>query len=316
MAETVVATFYRFTRLADPAAVRDRLQRVATHAGTRGSLLVAPEGINGTVSGLRTAVDAVMAAVRELPGCAGLQARESVADSGPFLRMKVRLKREIVAMGAPFPDGPIRTGLPVDPGDWNAILNDGSFAILDTRNDYEVAIGSFPGAINPEIGSFRDFPAWWQVNRDRFRGRRVAMFCTGGIRCEKASRYLLQAGVTDVCQLRGGILNYLASVPATENAWTGECFVFDQRVAVGPYLAVGTHELCFSCRWPLSPKDRLDPRHETGVSCIHCHAGLDESRKNRLRERQRQVELAQVRGVSHFGTESQSGRSGGGGRRM
>ncbi|MEM7671199.1 MAG: rhodanese-related sulfurtransferase, partial [Pseudomonadota bacterium] len=227
----VVAAFYHFTPLL-PAAHKTGLGDLAASVGVKGTILLAPEGVNGTISGTRDGVDAVLAALRRLPGCAALDWKESAATEDPFRRLKVRLKKEIVTLGVPGVDPNERVGTHVAPGDWNRVIDDPDTVVIDTRNDYEVEIGTFQGAIDPKTRSFGDFPDWWQANRARFDGKRVAMFCTGGIRCEKASSYLLGEGVPEVLHLKGGILKYLEEMPDGDSRWQGECFVFDGRVAV------------------------------------------------------------------------------------
>ncbi len=301
MCALIVANFYRFVRFGNPERLREHLQPVCSDAGTLGSIILAEEGINGTISGSRCSVDRVLDEVRKLPGCAGLPHGESLAEEPPFLRMKVHSRREIVTMGVPAVDPGSATGRHVNPADWNALLEDDDVVFIDARNRYEVEVGTFSGAINPEIGSFREFPAWWQANRNRFRGKRIAMFCTGGIRCEKSTSLLLGDGFRDVCQLGGGILSYLGNMPAGRNHWQGECFVFDGRVSVGPGLRAGSHALCYSCRRPLSPQDREHPLYEEGISCAACSDRTSEARRAGLRERQRQVELARQRGSVHVG---------------
>ncbi len=215
--------------------------------------------------------------------------------------MKVRLKKEIVTMGQPDVDPRARVGHYVAPQDWNDLIGREDVAVIDTRNDYEVAIGTFEGAVDPETKSFREFPDWWAKNKDRFHNKRVAMFCTGGIRCEKSTAYLRQLGFDEVYHLRGGILKYLEQVPEAESKWNGECFVFDSRVSVGHGLKEGDYELCYACRMPLAPEDFDRPEYEKGVSCHRCIDQTDEDRKTRFRERQKQVELAEKRGAKHIG---------------
>ncbi|WP_102109101.1 rhodanese-related sulfurtransferase [Oceaniglobus roseus] len=296
-----VAALYRFTRLDDPAGLRAPLAKVACANGVKGILLLAREGINGTIAGTREGIDAVLTHIRALPGCADLDWKESAASEMPFLRMKVRLKAEIVTMGQPGLDPATGAGTHVDPADWNALISAPDVAVIDTRNAYETAIGSFAGAIDPETPSFRDFPAWWQANRARFEGKRIAMFCTGGIRCEKSTAYLKAQGVEEVFHLKGGILKYLEEVPRSDSRWQGECFVFDQRVSVGHGMEQGAHTLCHGCRHPVSPADRQHPGFEEGVSCPQCIDRLTEADRARYRERQRQVDLARVRGTRHLG---------------
>lgn len=285
----IVAALYKFTRFGDPAAIVAHLCDVTDAAETTGTLLIAPEGINGTIAGSRTGIDSVLKALRALPGCRDLVWKESTADEQPFRRMKVRLKREIVTMGQPQVDPTAATGHYVAPSDWNALINSPDVAVIDTRNDYEVAIGTFEGAIDPKTRSFGEFPAWWQANKDRFHNKRIAMFCTGGIRCEKSTNYLLGEGVDEVFHLDGGILKYLQEVPQDDSKWQGDCFVFDKRVSVGHGLAEGPHILCHGCRRPLDPADKNRPEYETGVSCHHCFDETSQADKARFRERQRQL---------------------------
>jgi len=296
-----VAALYHFTPFPDPAAIRGPLARLCCTRGVTGSLLLAPEGINGTIAGSRAAIDAALAHIRALPGCADLAWKESTSDTQPFGRLKVRLKREIVTMGQPDVNPRARTGHYVDPADWNALISAPDVAVIDTRNDYEVAIGTFDGAVDPQTASFRDFPAWWEANKARFHNKRIAMFCTGGIRCEKSTNWLLGQGVDDVYHLKGGILKYLEDVPADDSLWRGDCFVFDGRVSVGHGLAVGPHILCHACRRPILPEDRNLPDYEQGVSCHHCVGETCDSDKARFRERQRQIALARARGERHLG---------------
>lgn len=296
-----VAALYHFTRFTDPAALRGPLARLACGLGVKGSLLLAPEGINGTIAGSHTAIEAVLAHIRALPGCADLEWKESFSETMPFGRMKVRLKREIVTMGQPDVDPRARVGHYVEAADWNALISAPDVAVIDTRNDYEVAIGTFEGAIDPGTRSFSEFPAWWQANKARFHNKRIAMFCTGGIRCEKSTNYLLGQGVEEVFHLKGGILKYLEEMPASDSLWRGGCFVFDQRVSVGHGLVPGDHRMCHACRRPLEPADRARPEYEEGVSCHHCIDEFDDARRARFRERQRQIELARARGEQHLG---------------
>lgn len=297
----VVAALYHFTRFADPAALRDPLLDLARRNGVKGTLLLAHEGINGTIAGSRAGIDTVLDHIRGLPGCADFEWKESGASDEPFNRMKVRLKREIVTMGQPDVDPTAAVGNYVDPADWNDLIQSPDVAVIDTRNDYEVAIGTFSGAIDPETKSFGEFPAWWEENKDRFHNKRIAMFCTGGIRCEKSTNYLLGQGVQDVYHLKGGILKYLEEVPEADSTWEGECFVFDGRVSVGHGLKEGPHELCFACRQPILPADKERPEFELGVSCHQCIDATTDEHKERFRERQKQVALSAKRGERHIG---------------
>lgn len=296
-----VAALYHFTRFDDPAALRGGLQQVCESGGVKGSLLLAPEGINGTIAGTRAGVDGVLAAIRALPGCGDLVWKESFAEAMPFRRLKVRIKREIVTMGQPDVDPRARVGHYVAPQDWNALIAAPDVAVIDTRNAYEVAIGTFQGAVDPGTDTFRDFPAWWQANGERFRNKRIAMFCTGGIRCEKSTNYLLGQGVEDVYHLQGGILKYLEEVPQDQSLWQGACFVFDDRVSVGHGLIPGPHSTCRACGRPLAPEQRTGPAFEEGVSCAACLPEYSDADRARFRERQRQIALAAARGEAHLG---------------
>mgnify|MGYP000504199792 FL=1 len=294
-----ITALYHFTRLDDPAALRAPLLAVCEAEDVRGTLLLAHEGINGTIAGNDRGVARVLDHIRALPGCAGLDWKDSHSATPPFGRMKVRLKREIVTMGVADVDPRAATGHYVAPAEWNALITAPDVAVIDTRNAYEVAIGSFEGAVDPGTGSFRDFPAWWQANKDRFHNKRVAMFCTGGIRCEKSTNYLLSQGVEEVYHLKGGILKYLEEVPEAESLWRGACFVFDGRVSVGHGLRIGPHVLCHACRRPILPEDRARPEYEAGVACHHCAHETSAEDKARFRERQRQIGLAAARGEDH-----------------
>ena len=302
----VVAALYHFTRFQDPAALKVPLAELCAAQGVRGTLLLAGEGINGTIAGPRAGIDAVLAHIRSLPGCDGLEWKESAAAEMPFRKMKVRLKREIVTMGQPDVDPRARVGHYVEPAQWNELISDPNVAVIDTRNDYEVAIGTFEGAVDPKTESFGQFPAWWEANRDRFAGKKIAMFCTGGIRCEKSTNWLLGQGVEEVYHLKGGILKYLEEVPAEESTWRGECFVFDGRVSVGHGLREGSHALCHACRRPILPADRARSEYEEGVSCHHCIAETTERDKARFRERQRQSESPA--GPAGSGREQRAGQ--------
>lgn len=299
-----VAALYQFTRFDEPAAIQAPLAGLCCANGVKGTLLLAPEGINGTIAGSDAGIAAVLAHLRGLPGCAGLDVKHSRAAAMPFHRMKVRLKREIVTMGAPDVD-PTVTGAYVAPQDWNALIDAPDTILIDTRNDYEVAIGSFAGAIDPKTKSFREFPEWVRAHRheweDAGKAPRIAMFCTGGIRCEKATAFLKAEGLDEVYHLKGGILAYLEQMPETDSRWQGECFVFDERVAVRHGLEIGTHGLCRACRMPVSDADRASPFFVEGVSCPACHAERSDEQRERYAERHRQAELAAARGEAHVG---------------
>lgn len=283
-----VAAFYRFAPLPDPAAIRAPLAQLACAAGVKGTILLAPEGVNGTIAGPSEGVARVMDALRALPGFEALDWKESHASDKPFDRLKVRLKREIVTIGRPEAD-PVRgVGTYVAPAEWNALISAPDVAVIDTRNDYEVEIGTFQGAIDPGTKSFGDFPDWWEANKARFGGKRIAMFCTGGIRCEKATAWLVGQGVEGVHHLEGGILKYLEQVPEEDSLWQGDCYVFDRRVSVGHGLREGPHLMCFACGRPVMPDETAHPDYEAGVSCPRCIGEYHEEDRARFRERQRQ----------------------------
>ena len=302
-----VCAFYHFTRFDDPAALRDPLLALGRAEGITGTLLLAGEGINGTVAGPRHGIERLLAHIRALPGCAGIDCTLSTASGRPFARLKVRVKREIVTMGQPDVDPRAGVGHYVAPADWNALIRSPDVAVIDTRNAYEVAIGSFEGAVDPKTDSFRDFPRWWEANRARFHNTRVAMFCTGGIRCEKSTNWLLQQGVERVYHLKGGILRYLEEVPEERSAWRGDCFVFDGRVSVSHGLREGPHLLCHACRRPILPADRDREEYEPGVACHHCTGETTAADKARFRERARQIRLARARGHRHLLAETTAG---------
>ncbi|QZH74188.1 MAG: rhodanese-related sulfurtransferase [Erythrobacter sp.] len=302
-----VAALYRFARFDDPQALRGPLAELCKAHGVKGTLLLAQEGINGTIAGSPEGITAVLDHIRSLPDCAAIEVKFSGAATMPFHRMKVRVKREIVTMGQPGLDPRERAGVYVEPQDWNALIADPGTIVIDTRNDYEVAVGQFEGAIDPQTPSFADFPAWFRQHRERLLAAnngqppRVAMYCTGGIRCEKSTAFLAAEGVAEVYHLKGGILKYLEEVPAELSQWRGECFVFDQRVSVGHGLVPGTHLLCHACRRPVNEADAASPLYEEGVSCPACHAERTEEQRASYRERQRQELLAAQRGYAHVG---------------
>lgn len=300
---TTVAALYHFTRFEDPAALRGPLLAACEEAGIKGTLLLAREGINGTIAGSHNGIGAVLGHIRKLPGCADLEVKFSHADAPPFHRMKVRLKAEIVTMGEPDIDPTLSVGHYVDPHDWNALISDPDTVVIDTRNDYEVAAGTFRGALDPKTKSFREFPEWFRAHREELEGKKIAMFCTGGIRCEKSTSFLRSEGIEEVYHLKGGILKYLEDVPEEQTLWDGECFVFDERVTVKHGLEIGTHAMCRACRRPVSPEAKQSPDYVEGVSCPACIDERDEAQRARYAERQRQEELARQRGAAHVGAE-------------
>ncbi|NHN84502.1 rhodanese-related sulfurtransferase [Acetobacter musti] len=301
-----VVALYRFTPFSDCAALRQPLARLCCSLGVRGILLLAPEGINGTIAGSDAAISQVLDHLRTFPGCADLEVKESRAATMPFFRMKVRLKREIVTMGVEGIDPLSEVGAYVEPGDWNTLISDPDTIVIDTRNDYEVAIGTFRGAIDPQITTFREFPDWFRAKRDELAasGRRpkIAMFCTGGIRCEKSTAFAKAEGVDEVFHLKGGILRYLETVPQAESLWDGECFVFDQRVSVKHGLEPGSYDICHACRRPVSSEDKTSPMFEAGISCPACHDERTEEQRRRYADRERQTRLAAARGTRHLGS--------------
>ena len=298
-AGVVVAALYKFVPVSDCHAVREQLIALCEREAIRGTLLVAPEGLNGTVAGSRPAIDCLAAAVRAITGSDDIEWKESSAPAQPFKRMKVRLKREIVTMGVEGIDPRSTVGTYVEPADWNNLISDPDTIVIDTRNDYEVAIGTFSRAINPKTNTFREFPAWVRENLDPASKPKVAMFCTGGIRCEKATALLKLHGFEEVYHLKGGILKYLEEVPAEQSLWQGECFVFDERVALGHELAIGSYQLCSVCRQPIPSETGHGGGYATR-ECAKCAAEADPERLRRAAERQRQIELAKARGENHF----------------
>lgn len=300
-----VAALYQFTRFDDPATIQGALAELCAAQGVRGTLLIAREGINGTIAGSDAGIEAVLAHIRTLPGCSAIEVKESRAATMPFHRTKVRLKREIVTMGQPDIDPLADVGHYVAPQDWNALIADPDTVLIDTRNDYEVAIGTFRGAIDPKTHSFREFPDWFRAHRVELeregRTPKIAMFCTGGIRCEKATAFVKGEGLEEVYHLKGGILAYLETIPETGSVWDGECFVFDERVSVKHGLEIGDHSLCRACRMPVSPEDRTSPLYAEGVSCPACHAARTDEQRAGYAERHRQTLLAEARGEVHVG---------------
>lgn len=287
-----VATFYKFVRLTNCAEIRSDLLNYCNERAVRGTILLAAEGINGTIAGSSDSVNQVLAYLRSDPRFADLEHKESSAEAMPFDRMKVRLKSEIVTLGIPEVDPSQQVGAYVEPKDWNQLISDPNVIVIDTRNRYEVEIGTFQGAQNPQTDSFRQFPEYVQHHLDPAKHPRVAMFCTGGIRCEKASAFMLAQGFQEVYHLKGGILKYLEEVPAEESLWQGECFVFDQRVAVQQGLELGTHEMCLSCGHPISEADKAAPEYEAGISCPHCFQDLTVEKRRRQIARQQNRRLA------------------------
>jgi UPF0176 protein len=310
MTPILTAALYKFVALPDFAELRDPLLACCEAHQIQGTILLAEEGINGTIAGSPDRVYAVLAFLRQDPRLADLEHKESYAEAQPFHRMKVRLKREIVTMGVPGLNPTELAGQYVDPNDWNALINDPNVVVIDARNDYEVAIGSFQGAINPNTKSFSELPDWLlqqeslnatATNSNSNIKPKVAMFCTGGIRCEKSTAFLRSQGFDEVYHLKGGILKYLETIPEADSLWQGECFVFDERVTVIHGLTPGTYDLCRACRQPVSPSDKTSAQYQLGVSCPNCYGQRSADQNARLAERQRQVELAKQRNQLHVG---------------
>lgn len=300
-----VVSFYRFLDVNDPQPFRDELQALCEGHGLLGTILVADEGFNGTLAGNAAAIRAVLTWLQKRFGIAeDLDARWTDADEPPFRHMRVRVKKEIVALGRPDLLPHEKTGKHVSPEEWNALIEDPDVLVIDTRNHYEFEVGTFPGALDPGNDSFREFPAFATELAKTSNDRPLAMFCTGGIRCEKATALMLELGFNEVYHLQGGILNYLEVTPADENRWQGECFVFDTRVAVDRDLAEGGYVQCHACRRPLSKEDLASPDYREGVSCPRCVNEADEDRIARLEERRRQIRLARQRGESHIGANT------------
>lgn len=298
-----VAALYRFVSFAAPEELQPRIHEQCIAGGIKGTILLAYEGINGTVAGTPTAIDGLIAFLRDIPGCAELDVKYSHAMEMPFYRMKVRLKKEIVTLGVEGIDPKREVGTYVQPEDWNALISDPDTVLIDTRNDYEVAIGTFEGAVDPRTKSFSEFPDWFRAHRAELaEGKtKFAMFCTGGIRCEKSTAFLKAEGIEQVYHLEGGILRYLENIPEVDSKWRGECFVFDERVSVKHGLELGEMELCHACRRPISQEDKASAHFIEGVSCPACFAERTDDDRARFAERQRQIALAKKRGKQHIG---------------
>ena len=303
--EAIVAAFYKFIHLSDPVGLQRDLQKTCEAADILGTILIAPEGINGTVCASHQGMSALMAYFADSAYFSDIRPKYSFAEEPAFYRMKVRLKQEIVTMGQPDVDPENSVGTYVPPQDWNALIGAPDTLVIDTRNRYEVAVGTFENAVDPQTASFRDFPAWIENYMadlpEHERSKNIAMFCTGGIRCEKATSYLRARGYENVFHLEGGILKYLETVAAEDSAWRGECFVFDQRVSVKHGLAPGAFDQCHACRMPLTAEEKQLASFEHGVSCLHCIDTHDEADRARFRERQKQMRLSKERGQAHIG---------------
>jgi len=304
MSQTVVCALYKFVTLDNFEEIRQPLLELMEAKGVRGTLLLAREGINGTVAGSREAIDNLLNWLRSDSRLADLSWKESLSDEMPFYRTKVKLKKEIVTMGVEGIDPRRVVGTYVKPKDWNALISDPEVVVIDTRNDYEVQIGTFKGAINPQTETFREFPGYVKEHLEPGRHRKVAMFCTGGIRCEKSTAYLKEQGFGEVYHLEGGILKYLEEVPEQESLWQGECFVFDNRVSVNHALDKGSYDQCHACRMPITEADKASAQYLAGVSCPHCFDQLTELQRQRFEQRELQVRLARERGEAHLGSDA------------
>jgi len=296
-----VAALYHFAPLSDYKNLREPLQAMCDMLDLTGTILLAHEGINGTIAGTDQAIADILTFLRADPRLIGLEHKESRAAENPFYRMKVRLKKEIVTMGVDGIDPNEVVGTYVEPDEWNDLISDPDVILIDTRNDYEVEIGTFKGAVNPDTQTFREFPKWVEDNRENLNKPKVAMFCTGGIRCEKASAFMKKNGFDDVYHLKGGILKYLETQPKDTSLWEGDCFVFDQRVAVGHHLTESDYDQCYACRYPITETEKSSPLYIKGVSCPRCHNRMSEDQRARFAERQKQIELAKQRGETHIG---------------
>jgi UPF0176 protein len=298
-----VAAFYKFAKLPHYQELQESLLVALKQGGIKGSVLLAREGVNGTIAGKPDQIDQALRDLEIITSIIGIEPKFSFAETMPFRRMKVRLKKEIVTIGNVKADPTERVGTYVDPQDWNALINDPDVVLIDTRNDYEVGIGTFKGAIDPHTESFGQFPDYVRQNLGNQKHKKIAMFCTGGIRCEKASSFMLNEGFENVFHLKGGILKYLEMVPQAESKWDGACFVFDERVAVEHGLKVSDFSLCHGCMNPVSVEDRLSAKYELGVSCPTCFDRLTPQQFASNRQRQRQMELAKNKGGKHLGPE-------------
>ncbi len=300
----IVAALYQFVKFADYRELQAPLIAFCKSHGVKGTLLLAEEGINGTIAGSRAGIDAVITYLKNNGPFQNLEYKESKARDMPFMRLKVKLKKEIVTFGAPAADPMEMVGAYVKPNDWNALISRPDVVTIDTRNDYEVMIGSFKGAVNPKTDTFKDFATYAEENLMQHKDKPIAMFCTGGIRCERSTAYLKAMGFKEVYHLKGGILKYLEEVPEETSLWEGECFVFDQRVAVKHGLEFGSYDQCFGCRMPINDADKASEQYIEGIRCPHCYDAHEAGHYDRVTERQKQIQLARARGQKHIGDVS------------
>ena len=299
-----ICALYKFTRLDDFEEIQSSLKLFLDSLNIRGTLLLAREGVNGTIAGDNDSIMKSLDYLQKDWRLAGLEYKLSYSEKPPFKRLKVKLKKEIVTLGVSDIDPTHSSGTYVKPADWNELINDPDVVLIDTRNNYEFEIGSFKGSINPNTETFREFPAYTKNNLEKYRDKKIAMFCTGGIRCEKSTAYLKSEGFENVFHLQGGILKYLEEVKEDESLWEGECFVFDDRVAVKHNLELGKYDQCHACRFPITEEDKEHPHYEKGASCSRCYGTKNSSQVNRYREREKQVQLAKGRGESHIGDDA------------
>ena len=302
MTNIVVSALYKFAKLDNFELLREPLLKLMKEHQVKGTLLLAQEGINGTIAGDRKGIDALIAWLQKDPRLADLRTKESYEQEMPFYRSKVKLKKEIVTMGIESIDPKKIVGTYVKPQDWNALISDPDVILIDTRNDYEVQIGGFKNAVNPKTDTFREFPQYVKDHLDPSQHKKVAMYCTGGIRCEKSTAYLKEQGFKEVFHLQGGVLKYLEEIPSEESMWEGECFVFDNRVAVNHDLEKGQYDQCYACRYPITEEEKNSPQFEQGVSCPHCYDKVSDRQRQRFSEREKQVKLAKQRGEEHIGS--------------
>ena len=299
-----ICALYKFTRLDDFETIQLPLKGFLDSLSVKGTLLLAREGINGTISGNQASLEKVLEYLQSDSRFLGLEYKFSYSKKTPFKRLKVKLKKEIVTMGLTEIDPTHSVGTYVKPKDWNKLINDPDVVLIDTRNNYEYEIGSFKGAVNPKTETFREFPSFTKNSLEKYRNKKIAMFCTGGIRCEKSPAYLKSQGYKDVFHLQGGILKYLEEVNEDESLWEGECFVFDDRVAVKHNLEQGQYDQCHACRFPITKEDTMHPHYEKGASCPRCFGTKNSNQMSRYREREKQVQLAKKRGEEHIGDEA------------
>ena len=299
-----ICALYKFTRLDDFEAIQGPLKIFLESLNIRGTLLLAKEGVNGTIAGDNDSIMKSLDYLQKDERLVGLEYKFSYSEKPPFKRLKVKLKKEIVTLGVSNIDPIFSSGTYVKPADWNELINDPDVVLIDTRNNYEFEIGSFKGSINPNTETFREFPAYTKNNLEKYRDKKIAMFCTGGIRCEKSTAYLKSKGFENVFHLQGGILKYLEEIREDESLWEGECFVFDDRVAVKHNLELGKYDQCHACRFPITDEDKEHPHYEKGASCPRCFGTKNSSQVSRYREREKQVQLAKSRGESHIGDDA------------